>query len=86
MLLLLLLLFDFYDRCEDHADCAYDKLVLSDEIDGNTQCGGGENQLPPRMELRGRKVQFTFTSDGDSSATGFYLKYRVTKHDEGEEE
>lgn len=65
-----------------HADCAYDKLVLSDEIDGNTQCGGGENQLPPRMELRGRKVQFTFTSDGDSSATGFYLKYRVTKHDE----
>ena len=83
LLMLFLLLLDFY---KDHAECAYDKLVLSDEIDGHTQCGGGENQLPPPMELRGKKVRFAFTSDGDSSATGFYLNYRVTRHDKGEEE
>ena len=81
--MLFLLLFDLFS---DHAQCAFDKLALSDENDGHTQCGGGENQLPPPMELTGRKVRFAFTSDGDSSAGGFYLKYRITRHEEGNED
>lgn len=35
------------------------------------------------MELRGRKVQLAFTTNEDSSASGFYLKYNITKIQQG---
>ena len=63
--------------------CASDKLVLSDEIDSSTQCGGSANQLPPPLELKGKKVQFAFTSDEDTSAAGFYLNYNITRLQQG---
>ncbi|XP_068695415.1 zinc metalloproteinase nas-39-like [Montipora foliosa] len=66
-----------------HQQCQHDKLVLSDELGGNTQCGGGEDRVPPPLELNGRKLQFAFTTDGDTSAGGFYLKYNITKIQQG---
>jgi len=66
-----------------HQSCAFDKLVLSDEIDSSTQCGGSADQLPPPMELKGKKVQIAFTSNDDISAAGFQLTYNITKLQQG---
>lgn len=66
-----------------HERCEYDKLVISDELGGNTQCGGRQDTVPAPMELRGRKVQLAFTTNEDSSASGFYLKYNITKIRQG---
>ncbi|XP_078344070.1 cubilin-like [Oculina patagonica] len=63
--------------------CEFDKLVLSDEIDSSTQCGGSANQLPPPMELKGKKVQLDFTSDDKITAAGFQLKYNITRLQQG---
>ena len=38
------------------------------------------------MELRGKKVQLAFTANEDSSASGFYLKYNITKIQQGKED
>lgn len=69
-----------------HQRCEYDKLVISDELGGNTQCGGSQDRVPAPMELRGRKVQLAFTTNEDSSASGFYLKYNITKIQQGKED
>ena len=58
-------------------------MVVSDEFGGDPQCGGRANQLPPPMEMKGRKVKFAFTSDDTISAAGFQLKYNVTRLQEG---
>ena len=63
--------------------CEFDKLVLSDEIDSSTQCGGSANQLPPPIELKGRKVLMNFTSDDKITAPGFQLKYNITRLQQG---
>lgn len=57
--------------------------MLSDEIDSSTQCGGSANQLPPPMELKGKKVQLDFTSDDKIAAAGFQLKYNITRLQKG---
>ena len=60
-------------------------MVLSDELDSMTQCGGSASQLPPVMELKGKKVQIDFTSDDNTPATGFQLKYNITRLEQGKE-
>ena len=74
----------YYFCLTDSPQCAYDQLVLSDENDRTAQCGGGLGQLPPQMELKGKKVNFAFTSDDSVSAAGFQLKYNVTRLQQGE--
>lgn len=63
--------------------CTFDKLVLSDELDSTTQCGGSASQLPPPMEFKGKKVQIDFSSDDDIPAAGFQLKYNITRLQQG---
>ena len=65
--------------------CEFDKLVLSDETNSSTQCGGRANQLPPPIELKGRKVQMDFTSDDKITASGFQFKYNITRLQQGKE-
>lgn len=63
--------------------CDYDSLVLSDELDRTAQCGGGDGQIPPRVELKGKKVKFSFKSDDSISAAGFHMMYNITRLQQG---
>ena len=67
----------------DSSRCVYDSLVLSDELDRTAQCGGGDGQIPPRVELKGKKVKFSFKSDDSISAAGFYMMYNITRLQQG---
>ena len=68
----------------DSETCDFDKLVVSDESDSDTQCGGGADQLPPLIEKKGREVKFSFTTDSSTTSTGFQLEYNITRLEEGE--
>ncbi|CAH3033889.1 unnamed protein product [Pocillopora meandrina] len=63
--------------------CDFDKLVVSDESDSDTQCGGGADRLPPLIEKKGREVKFSFTTDSSTTSTGFQLEYNITRLEEG---
>ena len=67
----------------DSERCTFDKLVLSDELDSTTQCGGSTIELPPAMEFKGKKVQIGFSSDDDIPGAGFQLKYNITRLEQG---
>lgn len=68
----------------DSETCDFDKLVVSDESDSDTQCGGGADRLPPSIEKKGREVKFSFTTDSSTTSTGFQLEYNITRLEEGE--
>lgn len=67
----------------DSPSCDYDSLVLSDELDTTAQCGGGDGQIPARVELKGKKVKFSFKSDDSISAAGFHMMYNITRLQQG---
>lgn len=67
----------------DSPSCDNDSLVLSDELDTTAQCGGGEGQIPARVELKGKKVKFSFKSDDSISAAGFHMMYNITRLQQG---
>ena len=67
----------------DSPRCDYDSLVLSDELDRTAQCGGGDGQIPPGVELKGKKVKFSFKSDNRISAAGFHMMYNITRLQQG---
>lgn len=63
--------------------CDFDKFVVSDESDSDTQCGGSAERLPPLIEKKGRKVKFAFTTDSTRTSAGFQLEYNITRLEEG---
>ena len=67
----------------DSPRCDYDSLVLSDELDRTAQCGGGDGQIPSQVELKGKKVKFSFKSDDSISAAGFHMMYNITRLQQG---
>ena len=56
---------------------------MSDELDTTAQCGGGDGQIPARVELKGKKVKFSFKSDDSISAAGFHMMYNITRLQQG---
>ena len=67
----------------DSPTCDYDSLVLSDELDRTAQCGGGDGQIPAQVELKGKKVKFSFKTDDSISAAGFHMMYNITRLQQG---